>query len=148
MTDSINAVIQRHLEQLKKEVAGYSHEDELWKMAGEIPNSAGTLCLHLCGNLQHYIGAVLGQSSYIRQRDLEFSLRDVPVNELLTLVDTTKKVVAETLTNLDKDLLSKDYPEQVFDKPMTTEFFLVHLTSHLGYHLGQINYYRRLMSAN
>jgi len=146
MTDSINAVMQRHLEQLKKEVSGYSNEDDLWKMAGEIPNSAGTLCLHLCGNLQHYIGAVLGQSGYIRQRDLEFSLRDVPVNELLSLVDNTMKVVAETLDKLDEGLLSNDYPEQLFAKPMTTEFFLVHLTSHLGYHLGQINYHRRLLS--
>jgi hypothetical protein len=78
MTDSINGVMQRHLAQLKKEITDYTNEDDLWKVEGEILNSAGTLCLHLCGNLQHFVGAVLGNSGYIRQRDEEFSLRNVP----------------------------------------------------------------------
>lgn len=148
MTESLNKVMQRGLQQLKKEMSAYTNEQDLWLMEGEIPNSAGNLCLHLCGNLQHYIGTVLGNSGYIRQRDAEFSTKDVPVAELLSLIDTTMAVVSHTLDNLDAKILVKDYPEQIFSSPMTTEYFLIHLASHLGYHLGQINYHRRLLAAN
>ena len=147
MTDSINAVMQRHLLQLKKEITWYDIEGDLWKIEGEILNSAGTLCLHLCGNLQHFIGAVLGNSGYIRARDQEFALRNVPVDEMLTLVDTTINVVDDTLNKLTEDEVKDDYPQELFGKPMTTEYFLIHLTSHLGYHLGQINYHRRLLAS-
>jgi uncharacterized damage-inducible protein DinB len=148
MTESLNKVMQRNLQQLKKEMTAYTIEKDLWLMKGEIPNSAGNLCLHLCGNLQHYIGTVLGNSGYIRHRDAEFSTKDVPVNELLLLIDTTMEVISNTLSNLDTESLTKDYPEQIFGSPMTTEYFLIHLASHLGYHLGQINYHRRLLAAN
>jgi uncharacterized damage-inducible protein DinB len=148
MTESLNKVMQRNLQQLKKEMTAYTNEKDLWLMEGEIPNSAGNLCLHLCGNLQHYIGTVLGNSGYIRHRDAEFSTKDVPVNELLSLIDTTMEVISNTLSNLDTESLTKDYPEQIFGSPMTTEYFLIHLASHLGYHLGQINYHRRLLAAN
>ncbi|GAG92359.1 unnamed protein product [marine sediment metagenome] len=148
MTESLNRVMQRNLQQLKKEMAAYANEKDLWLMAGEIPNSAGTLCLHLCGNLQHYIGAVLGNSSYIRQRDAEFTIKNVPEQELQLLIDTTMKVVSNTLRKLESESLTENYPEQIFSTPMTTEYFLIHLASHLGYHLGQINYHRRLLAVN
>ena len=148
MTDSINNVMQRNLQALKKEINAYTNEEYLWLMAGEIPNSAGNLCLHLCGNLQHYIGAVLGNSGYVRQRDAEFSSKNVPTIELQALIDTTMAAVSQTLNNLDTASLAKEYPEQVFGKQMTTEYFLIHLTSHLGYHLGQINYHRRLLAVS
>ncbi len=146
MTESINKVMQKHLQQLKKEISAYANHSDLWLMEGEIPNSAGNLCLHLCGNLQHYVGTVLGNTDYIRDRPAEFSTKDVPVDELQGLIDTTMEAVASTLANLDEESLTNDYPEQIFGTPMTNEFFLIHLTSHLGYHLGQINYHRRLLA--
>ena len=148
MTDSLNKVMQRNLVQLKKEMSAYNNEKDLWLMAGEIPNSAGTLCLHLCGNLQHYIGAMLGNSGYVRQRDAEFSTRDVPIAELQLLIDTTMDVVSTTLSELDTNTLAENYPEEVFGTPMSKEYFLIHLSAHLGYHLGQINYHRRLLAVN
>ena len=148
MTESLNKVMQRNLQQLKKEMASYSREKDLWLMAGEIPNSAGNLCLHLCGNLQHYIGTVLGNSGYVRHRDAEFSTKNVPVEELQSLIDATMEAVSNTLSNLDSETLDEDYPEKIFSAPMTKEYFLIHLASHLGYHLGQINYHRRLLSTN
>ncbi len=146
MIDSINKVMQRHLAQLKKEISAYSRESDLWVTQGEIANPAGNLCLHLCGNLQHFIGAVLGNTGYIRQREHEFAARNVPVAGLLQAIDDTMAAVASTLDNLEQSRLAEDYPLQVFGEPMTTEFFLIHLTSHLGYHLGQINYHRRLLN--
>ncbi len=146
MTNSINDVMQRHLQQLKKDISAYNNEEDIWQKSGEITNTAGNLCLHLCGNLLHFIGAVLGNSGYIRDREAEFSSMNVPVNELLEQIDLTSKVIEQTLKDLDEARLSKEYPLQVFGEPMTTEFFLIHLTSHLGYHLGQINYHRRILA--
>ncbi len=146
MIASINKVMQRHLAQLHQEISAYDNEGDLWLVPGEIANSAGNLCLHLCGNLQHYIGAVLGHSGYQRQREQEFSAQNVPAATLLEVIDKTKTVVETTLGQLGDAHLTEEYPEQVFGEPMTTEFFLVHLTGHLAYHLGQINYHRRLLA--
>ena len=146
MTDSVNKVMQKHLQQLKKDISAYEDEGDLWLIEGEILNSAGNLCLHLCGNLQHFIGAILGNNGYIRDRPAEFADKNIPAVELQALIDTTMESIANTLANLDNETLTDDYPEQIFRGPMTIEFFLIHLTSHLGYHLGQINYHRRLLA--
>ena len=146
MIDSVKKVMNRNLEQLKLEITSYKSEADIWIKAGEIPNSAGNLCLHLCGNLQHFIGAVLGSSGYIRKRDEEFSLQDVPRDELTREIDKTISIVNRTLDNLSEESLQEVYPVEVTGAPMTTEYFLIHLTNHCGYHLGQINYHRRLLS--
>ena len=146
MTSSISKVMLRHLDQLKKEMNAYIVEDDIWIKTMDIPNSAGNLCLHICGNLQHFIGAILGNSGYVRQRDDEFSLQDVPLKELLLEIDVTRDVVKRTLEALPEESVKNNYPLEVFGEPMTTEYFLVHLTSHLSYHLGQVNYHRRLLS--
>ena len=146
MTESINKVMQRHLQQLKKEIAAYNNEEDLWLVNGEISNTAGNLCLHLCGNLQHFVGTIIGKTDYVRKRDDEFGLKNIPAIELQAQIDSTINVIADTLAKLDEDSLGDEYPLQIFGEPMTVEFFLVHLTSHLGYHLGQINYHRRILS--
>lgn len=108
-------------------------------------NSGGNLCLHLLGNLSTYIGAELGKTGYIRQRDLEFSLKDIPKTELLEKLETLIEIVNSTLEKLSDEDLRKDYPTEALGYKMTTEYFLIHLLSHLNYHLGQINYHRRLL---
>jgi uncharacterized damage-inducible protein DinB len=138
--------MNRHLAQLKVEVSSYTNEADLWKKTGVIPNSAGNLCLHICGNLQHFIGANLGNTGYIRKREEEFSLQNIPRSELLEQIDSTAKVVSDTLAKLNESELNKNYPQEVFGGPMTTEYFLIHLTAHLAYHLGQINYHRRMLT--
>ena len=148
MTESLNKVIQGNLQQLKKEMSAYNNEEDIWALDGEILNTAGNLCLHLCGNLQHFIGTVLGNSGYVRQRDAEFSTKNVSVSELLMLIDNTMEVISSTLSTLDDDSLAQLYPENISKSPMTTEHMLIHLTSHLGYHIGQINYHRRLIVTN
>lgn len=140
-------IYERDLAKLKTEIAAYSNEPNLWKIDGSILNSAGNLTLHICGNLQHFIGAVLGNSGYVRDRDLEFSRKHVPIAELLEEIDVTRDVVIKTLNNLDEGVFDQTYPVEVFGKPMTTGFFLVHLATHLNWHLGHINYHRRLLGA-
>ena len=117
----------------------------IWLIKGDIKNPAGNLALHLCGNLQHYIGAVLGNTGYVRERPMEFSLKNISAKDLALEIIKTKEAIKRTFTKLDPALLDEEYPEKVFDHPMTTQYFLIHLTAHLGYHLGQVNYHRRLI---
>ncbi|MEQ1644866.1 MAG: DinB family protein [Pyrinomonadaceae bacterium] len=137
---------ERDLNKLKAEIERYTNEADLWKKPGEVPNSAGNLCLHLNGNLQHYFGAILGGSSYLRDRDAEFSTTGVSREQMLADIDITLDVVRSTLANLADDDLAATYPIEVFGKPMTTGWFITHLATHLTWHLGQINYHRQMVN--
>lgn len=143
--DSLQNVLLRDLNKLESELLLYSEEASLWKVDKTIKNPAGNLCLHLCGNLQHYIGAVLGKSGYVRNRANEFAVKNVSRENLIKEIAFAKKAVTDTLPTLTEQQLQANYPEDVFGKPMTTLFFLVHLSAHLSYHLGQVNYHRRLV---
>lgn len=146
LKDVLINLYERDLSRLKTEIESYANEADLWKVNGEIANSAGNLALHLTGNLKHFIGAVLGGSGFVRDRDAEFSTSGVTRAKLLEDIEATAAVVKNTLEKLTDDDFAKNYPIEVFEHPMTTGFFLVHLTTHLNYHLGQINYHRRLSS--
>ena len=145
MKNTLIQLFDRDLEKLKIEITSYKDEKKMWEVTGEISNSAGNLCLHICGNLQHFIGSVLGISGYKRDRDSEFSRKNIPVDEIIRKIDHTIFTVKKTLNELDVNKLDEIYPINVFGKEMTTGFFLAHLTTHLNYHLGQINYHRRLL---
>ena len=145
VTDALMKLFKRDLNKLIEELNLYTEEANLWIVDKTILNSAGNLCLHLVGNLKTFIGANLGNTGYVRKRDLEFSLRDIPRAELVKQVEETILIVEKTLQKLTFKDLEKEYSPQVFDHPMTTEYFLIHLAMHLSYHLGQINYHRRLL---
>lgn len=145
MLQTLKSLFSRDLKKLRREIELYQNEEKLWIAAPGITNPAGNLCLHLVGNLNTYIGAVLGNTGYVRHRDLEFSLRDVPRSELLQKVDDTLDVVLNSLDKVSEEQLQEEYPMLVFDERTSTEYFLAHLTTHLTYHLGQINYHRRLL---
>jgi uncharacterized damage-inducible protein DinB len=145
--ESVRRILLRDLDKLEAEIRAYDSTERVWVVRGEIKNSAGTLCLHLCGNLQHYFGAVLGGTTYQRDRAAEFARRDVSRDELIDQIQAARAAVVLTLPRLDDDRLDHDYPEQVFEQPVSSRFFLMHLASHLGYHLGQVNYHRRLTAS-
>ena len=146
MKEIIQKLLKRDLEKLKTEISSFKDEKNLWKISGDVKNSAGNLCLHLCGNLQHFVGGVLGNSGYVRHRDEEFSSKNVPLKELIDEIDITSKVVEKSLNELKYELLQAKFPINVFGYEVTTEYFLIHLATHLNYHLGQINYLRRMMN--
>jgi uncharacterized damage-inducible protein DinB len=142
MLSDISFLLRRDLQRLIDDLEAYPDEASVWALRGDIKNSAGTLTLHLIGNLNHYIGQRLGESGYTRQRDLEFSRRDVPRAELI-------QGLRDTMAMLDRVLalpldVSATYPELVLKEPMTTQQFLIHLYGHLNWHRGQVNYHRRL----
>jgi len=142
---TITQILLRDLRKLREEITLYKKEENIWVAVPNISNPAGNLVLHLAGNLNTYIGATLGNTGYVRQRDLEFSLKNISRAELLEKIDDTSNMISTVMGTLDDTILSKNYPLIVFEKEMTTEFFLVHLTAHFSYHLGQINYHRRLL---
>jgi len=143
--ESLKSIYTRDLEKLKQEITQYRDENAIWKVGGDVTNSAGNLCQHLIGNLKHFIGAELGDSGYVRHRDLEFSTSGTPRDELLRGIDETLSVVISTLDRIRPEQLDAEYPIVVFADKMTTGYFLIHLATHLNYHLGQINYHRRLL---
>ena len=143
--ESLRSLYNRDLNRLKTEIEAYRNEASIWKTDQNIANSAGNLCLHLVGNLNHFIGAELGETGYIRNRELEFSLKDIPQTELLAFAEATIAMVDQVLSQLTPEDLEKEYPLVVFEDKMTTGYFLIHLITHLDYHLGQINYHRRLL---
>jgi len=143
--DSLKKLFDRDLDRLKNELSNYKDESSLWVMKKNISNSAGNLALHIIGNLNHFIGGVLGENGYVRDRDAEFSKKDVPVNDLLQNIDEVKTTIYNTLEGISEEELLENFPINVFGYEMTTLFFLMHLHSHLTYHLGQINYHRRLI---
>ena len=145
MTEILLQLFKRDLEKLKTEISSFKDEKNLWKISGDVKNSASNLCLHVCGNLQHFIGAVLGNSGYVRNREAEFNKKNVQIKELADEIELTTKVVEKSLSELNVERLDEIYPINVFGYEMTTGFFLTHLTTHLNYHLGQINYHRRLL---
>jgi hypothetical protein len=143
---SLAKLIERDLNRLSAEINSYKNEEVIWLAEGEINNSAGNLTLHLCGNLQHFIGAIIGKSGYVRDRESEFSVKNIPKAEVLEAIESTKAIVNQTLQRIPESTLNYPYPVRVFDgKDMSTLFFLIHLQGHLNYHLGQINYHRRLL---
>lgn len=145
ITESLRSLYNRDLNKLKTEIEAYKNEENLWKTDKNISNSAGNLCLHLVGNLNHFIGRHIGNTDYVRQRELEFSLKDIPKAELIEKVEATAIMIDTVLSQLSEEDLKKEYPLVVFEDKMTTDYFLIHLIAHLDYHLGQINYHRRLL---
>lgn len=143
--ESLQSLYQRDLQKLKIEIEFYQNEESMWKIDKSIANSAGNLCLHLVGNLNHFVGAILGNSGYVRNRELEFSLKNIPRTELIEKVEGTLDIVIKTLDQFSANDLEKEYPLEALGYKMTTEYFLIHLFGHLSYHLGQINYHRRLL---
>jgi uncharacterized damage-inducible protein DinB len=145
MTIAIRKLFERDLIRLKNELLAYNDENSLWVINECIKNSGGNLAIHLIGNLNHFIGSVLGTTGYIRQRDKEFNDKNISREAIIKQIDDLQLTIDDTLSSLSKKDLDKSYPLKVFEKEMTTEYFLIHLYGHFNYHLGQINYHRRLL---
>ncbi|WP_417443707.1 DinB family protein [Joostella sp.] len=136
---------KRDLNKLIAELELYNDEEHIWQVEKGISNSAGNLALHLIGNLHTFIGKEIGKTGYIRNRELEFTQKDVPRGELIVSVQGTIKMIEDSLSPLTERDLKEEYPIMKFPNVETIEYLLVHLLSHLNYHLGQINYHRRLI---
>lgn len=151
MTDTINTIrviLMRELEAFVREIQHVPDDEALWKVMPGVTNSTGSLARHVAGNLQHYVGHVLGGTSYVRNRDREFNdhtgTRDEVIEELRLAIGA----VDRTLRELSRAQLDQHYPQELGGVQVRTGVFLFHLISHTGYHLGQAGYLRRLVTGD
>jgi len=145
LKEALIEIYERDLNKLRNEIELYSDENKLWIIKSEINNSAGNLCLHLIGNLNHFIGATLGNSDYKRDRNSEFSSKNVTRADLIASIERTIEVVKESLNKLSNEDLEEIFPIEMSNQSVKVDFTLVSLLAHFNYHLGQINYHRRLI---
>lgn len=144
----LEKLIARDLAALRREIEAYPDEASIWATPPGVTNSAGTLVLHLTGNLRHFIGARLGGVDFVRDRDAEFTDRNVSRAELALMIERTVGIVQETLREQSDDDLRREYPQPVAGARLGTGLFLAHLATHLAYHLGQVDYHRRLVTGS
>ena len=146
MLGYISALFERDLNRLIKELEAYNEETTLWKLEPGISNSAGNLTLHLIGNLNHFIGTGILHSGYVRERDKEFSDKNVPREKLISDVRDVIVMIKNAMNNFSVEDLEKDFPIEINNTTTSAHHTITHLYGHLNYHLGQINYHRRLLS--
>lgn len=142
----IRAALTRDVRALRRELEAYPGDAEIWTIPAGAPNAAGTLALHVCGNLRHFLGARLGGTSYRRDRDAEFSRRDVPRSELLAEAERTEADVDAALATITAAQLEETFPDPLGGVRLTVGDVLVHLVAHTAYHLGQMDYHRRIVT--
>lgn len=141
-------VLVRDVNAVRRELEAYPDERSIWALPPGVANSGGTLALHIAGNLQHFIGAVLGNSGYKRDRAAEFARRDVPRSGVIVELEATIVAIGLGMSQVSEARLAQDYPEVVGGHRVVTGEWLIHLVAHLGYHLGQIDYHRRLVTGS
>ena len=146
LVESVAAILDRDLQALGREVEAYPDDDTLWHLPEGITNSGGTLVLHLTGNIQHFLGARLADTGFVRDRPAEFSARGVPRAALVRQVEAARSAVRSAAEKLTGEALELDFPEVVGGMRVATGDYLIHLVSHFGYHLGQVDYHRRLVT--
>lgn len=144
----IAGFLLRELDALRREIEAYPNEDLIWSLPPGAPNSAGTLTLHLSGNLQHYVGALLGGTGYVRDRDAEFATRDVSRPDLLEHIVAAEQAIRSVLPELAESTLDEPFPEQMRGVTVSTRQALLQLAVHLAYHLGQVDFHRRLLTGD
>lgn len=141
----ITNFFENDLTKLTTEISLFKDEKSLWETKEGITNSAGNLALHITGNLNHFIGKTLGNTEYVRNRDGEFSLKNIPGDQIISDINEVKDIIKNTLPKLSRADLQKDFPIKIREEVFSTHNMLIYLLAHLNYHLGQINYLRRMM---
>lgn len=139
-------LVARELRGFAREIELFPEEEQIWQTVPGISNSAGTLTLHVCGNLQHFVGAILGGTSYVRDRPFEFAARGLSRAYLLAEIERTLEVVTSVLPGLSEEVVSAPYPDVLSGLRPPTGLFLHHLSCHLSHHLGQAGYLRRALT--
>jgi hypothetical protein len=142
----LGALYRRDLTRLIQQIEAYPNDATLWQTHPAITNSAGNLVLHLEGNLREYIGRQLGNIPYTRKRELEFSSRGISQEELLRRVAELKVTIPSVIERLSPEQFEMEYPEIVLQRATSTHEFVIHLHGHLNWHMGEIDYLRRILT--
>ena len=147
-TNDLASLFSRDLARLSQEIEAFPNDDALWQTLPGVTNPAGNLALHIEGNLREYIGRQLGELPYRRNRELEFSTKGMSRRELATRITELRRSIPEVIGNLSSEQLDAVYPEVVLEIATSTRQLLIHLHGHMNWHLGQIDYLRRVLIGN
>ena len=148
LLEELRMLYLREIATLERELDLYPDESSVWQQLPGLPNPEGTLFLHLAGSLQHFFGAVLGGTGYVRDRAAEFTKRDLPRNELKRELSSARQGVLAGFANLTEEYLTQTFPVVFADEAFSTRLTLLQFLSHLAYHLGQIDYHRRAVTGD
>lgn len=135
------------LEKMRDEVRSLSEplsEADFWKKPLDPGNSVGHLVLHLTGNLNHFVGAQLGGSGYVREREREFTETQPPSKkDTLGKLDEAVATFRRVVEGLSAEQLAAPHPETRFGVVLKA---LTYLLTHFALHRGQMSYIVRLLS--
>ena len=145
---TLRLMLHRELAAVRRSIEAYPDEESVWAERPGLPNTGGNLALHLAGNLQHFFGAVLGKTGFVRDRDSEFAARGLRRAEVLARLDAADKAIDSGMNALSADRFAQSYPEKINGRTITIQDWVIHLLSHLAYHLGQIDYHRRVVTGD
>ena len=144
LNTTLSAFYERDIRKLIEEINLFNNEENLWKTAGGVKNSAGNLALHIIGGTNYLIGTTLAGTGYVRNRDVEFSIKGVKRKEIVTQLEALIALVTSTVNAVD---MGAEYPRMFDDAKRSNMYVLTQLALHLNYHLGQVNYLRRVLEA-
>lgn len=145
LNNVLSTLYERDLLKLIEEINLFQNEEDLWKTTGTVKNCGGNLVLHIIGNLNHYVGAMLAHTGYVRDRPQEFAKKGVPRQELAAQLEALIPLIKSTLNNLPEAQMEAEFPVVFDDAHNSNSYVLVRLLTHLNYHLGQVNYLRRIL---
>ena len=148
LNNTLQFMLVRELRAFQREIEAYPDDASIWKPIPGVPNVGGTLALHVAGNIQHFVGAILGKDGFVRDRDAEFARRDVPRAELIAGLNAAIAAVERTLPRVSAQTLEAAYPEPIAKRRVRASDFALHLAVHLAYHLGQLDYHRRAVTGD
>jgi Protein of unknown function (DUF664) len=144
--DVAKTALLRHMDHYRdavRELAAPLTEAQFWARPTEPGNSIGNLVLHLTGNLSHRVGALLGGTGYVRDREREFSVGNAPPKaETLAKLDDAVATFRRVVESLDEARLAAAYPEGLYPTVLDG---LIALLAHFALHRGQMSYIVRLV---
>ncbi len=144
--EELAELFRRDLSRIVQEIEAFDDDGQLWEKTQGVSNSAGNLALHLEGNLREYVGRQLGNVSYHRRREEEFSGSGVTRQDLVKRLEAVRAIVVRAISELPDEALRAPFPERVLGIDLSTQQFIFHLLAHFNYHLGQIDYLRRFLT--
>jgi hypothetical protein len=148
LNDDLMRLMVRELEGFRREIALFPDDASAWRTLPGITNSAANLALHVAGGLQHFVGALLGKTGYLRNRALEFSRRAGARAEVIAELDRAIATVRDVMPRLGELDLSGEFSPPIIDATIGVRTFLIHLCAHAAMHLGQAGYLRRALTAD
>ena len=138
---ALTRVLDTHHAAINEQAASLT-EQQFWTKPVDPGNSVGHLVLHLTGNLSHFVGAKLGGTGYVRDREREFTETNAPPKaEALAKLDEADATFRRVAEGLDAERLAARYPDELYPSVLDG---LIHLVAHFALHRGQISYIARL----